>query len=248
MVVLVSICRCPLTHASQLHRFVHCDLFPAIPSTSLHRFDVKTFERKLICWYRAWQQRGFCFWTTEKVQSQCLALSVPPCHFLSFLFPQMILPVDGCWLSAGSYSLRLYCQLFFHMLCLGSFCLLWRFCQGVQSVQSVWRSFRFEFCLHIWSFTPRPHTKRHHVICACEYFPVFMSAPKQESLWLNRLSPPSSSVGRDWASIHNTWWSLTRWQAWQTHSGGMSNFEQTRIWNISSSVHPSRKIFKTKRL
>ena len=24
--------------------------------------------------------------------------------------------------------------------------------------------------------------KRHHVICACEYFPVFMSAPKQESL------------------------------------------------------------------
>ena len=49
MVVLVSICRCPLTHASQLHRFVHCDLFLAIPSTSLHRFDVKTFERKLIC-------------------------------------------------------------------------------------------------------------------------------------------------------------------------------------------------------
>ena len=49
MVVLVSICRCPLSHASQLHRFVHCDLFLAIPSTSLHRFDVKTFERKLIC-------------------------------------------------------------------------------------------------------------------------------------------------------------------------------------------------------
>ena len=49
MVVLVSICRCPLSHASQLHRFVHCDLFLAIPSTSLHRFYVKTFERKLIC-------------------------------------------------------------------------------------------------------------------------------------------------------------------------------------------------------
>ena len=43
MVVLVSICRCPLSHASQLHRFVHCDLFLAIPSTSLHIFYVKTF-------------------------------------------------------------------------------------------------------------------------------------------------------------------------------------------------------------
>lgn len=137
---------------------------------------------------KIWGNFFFLLYFLEPRSNQCLTLSVPPCHFLSFLFLQMILPVDGCWLSAGSYSLRLYCQLFFHMLCLGSFCLLWRFCQGVQSVQSVWRSFRFEFCLHIWSFTPRPHTKRHHVICACEYFPVFMSAPKQQSLWLNRLS------------------------------------------------------------
>ena len=180
MVVLVSICRCPLSHASQLHRFVHCDLFLAIPSTSLHRFYVKTFG-SIFCWYRTWQRRGFYFWELKKVQrhrrsiDRDLRENISPSVFLRTQVRPMPCPVSP----SGSFPIDRISSVFLLIqlmavacrlkairwgfdACYFSYCVevlpFVTFFRGVQSVRNVWRSCRFEFCLHIWSFTPRPHS------------------------------------------------------------------------------------------